>query len=165
MWWWQASASAKIIPDWLSVNGTLDMTRYYTRGSDYRHNHTSWSYNGSVILSHWGFQLLFSHNRAATALTDEMLHRNESFNTIMLTYDWRDWQFGVGMFMPFGKYNQELTLLNRHYNYSQIMRSNFIERMCVLKLSYNIRWGRQKKKVEKLIDVSNESMSSKAAGR
>ena len=67
--------------------------------------------------------------------------------------------------MPFGKYNQETTLLNRNYGYTQIMRSNFIERMGFVTVSYTLQWGKQKRTAGKLIDASGESMTSKAASR
>lgn len=165
MWWWRVSASVDIIPDWLSVDGYIDMTRYYSSGPAYRHQHTSWSGNIDAMLSHWGFQLVFSYMRAPTDLTGEVLNRQESFNSVMLNYNWHDWQFGFGMMMPFGRYNQETTQLNRYYNYTQIMRSDFIERMCVVKVSYNLRWGKQKESAKKLIDAGAESMTSTAAGR
>lgn len=83
----------------------------------------------------------------------------------MLNYTWRNWQFGTGLMMPFGRYNQETTQLNRYYSYSQIMRSDFIERMAIVKISYNLQWGKQKEGARKRIDAGAESMTSTAAGR
>lgn len=165
MWWWQVSASIDIIPDWLSVDGYLRMTRNYSSGPGYSHHNTSWSGNVDAIASHWGFQLIFSYMRANTDLTGEILSRQESFNSIMLNYTWRNWQFGAGLMMPFGRYNQENTQLNRYYSYRQIMRSDFIERMGVIKITYNLQWGKQKQGAKKLIDAGAESMTSSAAGR
>ncbi len=164
-WWWRASASIDIIPDWLSVNGYVYMTRSYSRGPGYSHQHTSWSGHAYASLSHWGFQLTFSYRRASTFLEGEVLSRSESVNSIMLSYTWRNWQFATGMMMPFGRYDQETTQLNHDYAYRQIMRSDFIERMGIVKVSYNFKWGKQKQGAQKLIDAGPESMTSTAAGR
>lgn len=165
MWWWRASASIDVIPDWLTIDGYIRMTRNYSSGPGYSHHNTSWSGNVDAIASHWGFQLIFSYMRANTDLTGEVLNRQESFNSIMLNYTWRNWQFGTGLMMPFGRYNQETTQLNRYYSYSQIMRSDFIERMAIVKISYNLQWGKQKEGARKRIDAGAESMTSTAAGR
>lgn len=164
-WWWRAGASINVIPGWLDVSGYVEMDRYYTSGPDYRHSATSWSGDATIAVSHWGFQLTAQYSRAETSLTGETRSRSESFNLIQLEYTWRGFQFGAGIMMPFGKYNQETTLLNRNYGYTQIMRSNFIERMGFVTVSYTLQWGKQKRTAGKLIDASGESMTSKAASR
>lgn len=164
-WWTRLSAQVEIIPDWLTASGYVDMTRYYSRGTCYRHTHTSWSGNADVSLSHWGFQLAYSYQRVATALEGEDLRRWESFNALQLTYNIKDWQVGAAMLMPFGRYNQEHSQLNRLYSYRQIVRSDFIERKMVVTVAYNLRWGRQNDSARKRIDAGPENRSSSAAGR
>ena len=64
----------------------------------------------------------------------------EDFNVITLDYNWKDWQFGAGILMPFGK-NVKVTEAR------------------------NPQWGRQKRGANKLVDVDANTDRSTAGGR
>lgn len=67
--------------------------------------------------------------------------------------------------MPFGRYNQEETSLDANYSYTSIMRSPFVERMVGIQFAATLKWGKQKREVNKLIEGSDDVEGSTAGGR
>ncbi|MCX4277610.1 hypothetical protein, partial [Muribaculum sp.] len=82
---------------------------------------------------------------------------------IDLSYNWNKWQFGVGMLMPFGKYDQGSKQLN-HYN-SNVKHMRVDLRIPYISVSYNLQWGHQKRGAQKLINVDANADRSSAGGR
>ena len=80
-----------------------------------------------------------------------------------LYYDWKDWQFGAGMIMPFGKYDQGSRQLSKWNTNEQHMRLDM--RMPFVQLGYNIKWGRQKRGAQKLVNAEANVDASTASGR
>ena len=78
-------------------------------------------------------------------------------------YNWKNWQFGAGILMPFGKYDQGSESLSKWYRNSQHMRINM--RMPFIYISYNLQWGHQKRSAQKLIESNAEADRSTAGGR
>lgn len=164
-WRARANASFNIVPNWASFSGNLDFIKSKSKGEGYKHSNNSWSGNFDLILSHWNFMLIYSQVFAPEALVGELLSCGESYNTLMLMYNYKNWQFAAGIFAPFGKYHQEVSLLNKYYNYNYTIRSNFIEKMALAKVTYSVNWGKSKRGVNKKINASAEAMQSKAASR
>lgn len=75
----------------------------------------------------------------------------------------QSWQFGAGMIMPFGKYDQGSKMLSKWNTNEQHMRIDM--RMPYIQLSYNIQWGRQKRETEKLVNTDASADQSSAGGR
>ncbi len=80
-----------------------------------------------------------------------------------LRMSFQSWQFGAGMIMPFGKYNQGSKMLSKWNTNEQHMRIDM--RMPYIQLSYNIQWGRQKRETEKLVNTDASADQSSAGGR
>lgn len=87
----------------------------------------------------------------------------EDFNVITLDYNWKDWQFGAGILMPFGKYDQGSKSLSKWNTNEQHMRLE----MCMpfVTAAWNLQWGRQKRGANKLVDVDANTDRSTAGGR
>ena len=62
---------------------------------------------------------------------------------VMLSYNWKKWQFGAGLLMPFNKYDQGSRLLNRYNTNEKHMRLD-MSPMPFIQVAYNLQWGRQK---------------------
>ena len=84
-------------------------------------------------------------------------------NIISLSYNWKDWQFGAGMLMPFGNYDQSTRSLNKWNRNEQHMRINM--RMPFIQIAWNLQWGRQRRGADKLIDSRASTDHSSAGGR
>lgn len=85
-------------------------------------------------------------------------------NAIALDYNWKDWQFGAGIIMPFGKYYvQGSKSLSKWNTNEQHMRLD----MCMpfVTVSWNLQWGRQKRGVQKIINADANTDRSTAGGR
>lgn len=152
-----------IIPDWLTASGYLQYRMERMSGTGYIHNNNEWSGNVSVQLKHWGFVLSGEYMRSQRDLWGEKISWGESLNVIDLSYNWRDWQFGAGIIMPFGKYDQGSQSISKWNRNEQHMRLDM--RMPYIIISYNMQWGRQKRKAEKLVDINAEADRSTAGGR
>ena len=157
------SPQIEIIPDWLMASGHVQYKAERMRGSAYRLYNHSWSGNVGIMLAHYGFELLGQYVRAQHDLWGEKISWGENLSIIQLSYNFKNWQFGAGVIMPFGKYDQGSKMLSEWNTNEQHMRLNM--RMPYLSISYNLQWGRQKAGAEKLINAAADVSTSKAGGR
>lgn len=153
----------EIIPNWLTASGYLQYRMERMRGTGYTHNNNGWSGNVSIQLKHWGFVLSGQYMQSQRDLWGEKISWGENLSIIDLSYNWKDWQFGAGVIMPFGKYDQGSQSISKWNRNEQHMRLDM--RMPYIKISYNMQWGRQKRTAEKLIDINAEADRSTAGGR
>lgn len=153
----------EIIADWLTASGYLQYRMERMRGTGYYLRHNGWSGNASVQLSHWGFVLSAQYVRSQRDMWGEKISWGEDINVIDLSYNWKSWQFAVGMIMPFGKYDQGSRSLSRWNSNEQHMRLDM--RMPYISVSYNLQWGRQKRGVRKLVNADAKTDASTAGGR
>ena len=153
----------QIIPDWLMFSGTIQYRAERMRGNTYTlYNHT-WSGDAALMFMHKGFQFVFQYVRAQRDLWGEKISWGEDFNVIAANYNWKNWQFEVGMFMPFGKYDQGSKMLSKWNTNEQHTRLDM--RMPYLSVSYNLQWGRQKRGARKMINADANVDTSTAGGR
>jgi hypothetical protein len=82
----------------------------------------------------------------------------------MLLYEWRQWQFGAGMLCPFNKYDIGNQSLNRYNSHKLNLRLDMAS-MPLVRISYNLQWGRQKRGVEKVSSADAHVETSSAGGR
>ena len=153
----------EIIPHWLTVSGYVQYRMERMKGTGYDICHNGWSGNASLQLSHWGFVLSAEYQYAQRDLWGEKISWGEDLNVIALDYNWRDWQFGAGILMPFGKYDQGSRSLSKWNTNEQHMRLD----MCMpfMTVAWNLQWGRQKRDVQKIINADANTDRSTAGGR
>ena len=82
---------------------------------------------------------------------------------IDLSYNWKQWGFSAGCIFPFGQYDLGSKSLSKWNTNERHIRTDF--RIPYIGLSYNINWGRQKRKAGKIINVSGDADQSKAGGK
>lgn len=153
----------EIIPEWLMASGYVQFRMERMRGAGYKHHNNAWSGNAEIQLMHWGFVLSGQYVRAQRDLWGEKISWGESLNIIDLSYNWKSWQFGAGIIMPFGKYDQGSKSLSKWNRNEQHMRLDM--RMPYISVSYNLQWGRQKRGADKLINIDASADRSTAGGR
>lgn len=153
----------EIIPDWLMASGYVQYRMERMRGNGYDLHSNAWSGNVEIQLAHWGFVLSGQYMRAQRDLWGEKISWGEDMNIIDLSYNWKSWQFGVGIIMPFGRYDQGSRSLSKWNTNEQHMRLDM--RMPYISVSYNLQWGRQKQGARKLVDVDANTDLSTAGGR
>lgn len=153
----------EIIPDWLMASGYVQYRMERMRGNGYDLHSNAWSGNVEIQLAHWGFVLSGQYMRAQRDLWGEKISWGEDMNIIDLSYNWKSWQFGVGIIMPFGRYDQGHRSLSKWNTNEQHMRLDM--RMPYISVSYNLQWGRQKQGAQKLVDVDANTDRSTAGGR
>lgn len=153
----------EIFPQWLTVSGYVQYRMERMKGTGYAINHNGWSGNASLQLSHWGFVLGAEYRYAQRDLWGEKISWGEDLNVITLDYNWKDWQFGAGIIMPFGKYDQGSRSLSKWNTNEQHMRLD----MCMpfVTVAWNLRWGRQKLGAQKIINADASTDRSTAGGR
>ncbi len=153
----------EIIPDWLMASGYIQYRVERMKGTGYSlHNH-NWSGNVSLMLSHYGFQIVGQYVKAQRDLWGEKISWGEDLSIIQLTYNWRDWQFGAGIIMPFGKYDQGSKMMSAWNTNERHTRLDM--RMPYISISHNLQWGRQKRGAHKLVNAGADVDASTAAGR
>lgn len=153
----------EIIPDWLMASGYVQYRMERMRGNGYDLRSNAWSGNVEIQIAHWGFVLTGQYMRAQRDLWGEKISWGEDMNIIDLSYNWKSWQFGAGIIMPFGRYDQGSRSLSKWNTNEQHMRLDM--RMPYLSVSYNLQWGRQKRGAQKLVDVDANADRSTAGGR
>ena len=153
----------EVIPDWLTFSGYVQYRMERMKGTGYAINHNGWSGDVSLQLSHWGFVLTGQYQYAQRDLWGEKISWGEDINVISLDYNWRDWQFGAGILMPFGKYDHGSKSLSKWNRNEQHARLNLC--MPFVTVAWNLQWGRQKRGVQKLIESGANTDRSSAGGR
>lgn len=157
------SPQIEIIPNWLMASGYIQYRIERMKGHDYKlHNHNL-SGNINIMLSHWDFELVGQYVRAQHDLWGEKISWGENLSIVQLSYNWKNWQFGVGVIMPFGKYDQGSKMLSKWNTNEQHMRLDM--RMPYISIAYNLQWGHQKHGANKLIDAEANADRSTAGGR
>ena len=153
----------QIIPNWLSASGYLQYRAERMRGTGYKLYNHDWSGNVNIQLMHWGFVLSALYVRAQHDLWGEKISWGENLSAIDLSYNWKEWQFGAGMIMPFGRYDQGSKMLSKWNTNEQHMRLDM--RLPYISVSYNLQWGRQKQGTQKLINADANPDTSTPATR
>lgn len=153
----------EIIPDWLMANCYLQFSLERSQGTGYTHHNNTWSGNANIMLRHWGFVLSGQYNYGRRKLWGEKISYGESVNIISLSYKLKSWQFETGVFMPFGKYDMGSKSLNKWNRNEQHMRLNM--RMPYITIAYNLRWGRQKRDVRRMVNIEAEADRSSAGSK
>ena len=149
--------------DRLMLSGYVQYRMERMRGTGYSHTNYDWSGNASLQLMHWGFVLSAEYQRSQRSLWGEKISWGEDISTIDLSYNWKSWQFGAGIIMPFGKYDQGSRSISKWNRNSQQTRLDM--RIPYISVSYNLQWGRQKRGASKLTDINADADRSKAGGR
>ncbi len=164
---WGISVSPRVVvlPDWVTLSGTIDFHRDYSRGVGYRHIFNGLSGNADINISHWGFSLQGQIFVGRATLWGEEITRGEKGNLIALSYRWNRFTFATGMLMPFGKYSNGTELRNRYVKIDRIGRTTALERMPFIQLSWNIDWGRKSQGLNKRINNSSGVQQSTSAGK
>jgi len=152
-----------IVPIWLILSGYLQYRMERMRGTGYKFHNYNWSGNANLRLMHYGFVLSAKYVCAQHDLWGEKITWGENISIIDLSYNWKEWQFGVGMIMPFGKYDQGSKMLSKWNTNEQHMRLDM--RMPYISISYNLQWGYQKRGVQKRINADAGVDTSTAGGR
>ncbi len=153
----------EVIPDWLMLSGYLQWRAERMRGTGYSLTNSDWSGNAALQLRHWGFTLSGQYVRAQRDLWGEKISWGEDINTIDLAYNWKQWGFSIGCLLPFGKYDQGSISLSKFNTNERHMRVDL--RAIYIGINYNLQWGHQKRKANKLINVGGDTDQSKAGGR
>ncbi len=153
----------EIIPKWVILSGYIQYRMERMRGTGYDLRSNAWSGNAEIQITYWGFVLSGQYVRAQRDLWGEKISWGEDLNMIDLSYNWKSWQFGAGIIMPFGKYDQGSKSLSKWNRNEQHMRLN----MCMpyVSIAYNLQWGRQRHGAQKLVDVDANADRSTAGGR
>lgn len=157
------SPQIAIVPQWVSMSFNINYTIERMRGQGYEHHNYGWNGSGSIMITHWGFTLSSYYQRASRDLWGEEISWGEDMNTLNLTYNTGNWQFGTGVLMAFGKYDQGSKLMNQWSQNERHMRLKM--RMPYISVYYNIQWGHQKRGAQKLVNADASTDKSKAGGR
>lgn len=157
------SPQVELIPEWLMASAYIQYRVERMRGTDYKLYNHNWSGNVNVMLAHWGFELVGQYVRAQHDLWGEKISWGENLSIIQLSYNWKNWQFGAGVIMPFGKYDQGSRMLSRWNTNERHQRLDM--KMPYISVSYNIQWGRQKRGANKIINADANIDKSTPGGR
>lgn len=104
------------------------------RGSGYTHYNHAWSGNAMIQLMHWGVTLTAQYQHSQRDLWGETISWGEDATVIDISYNRKGWQFGAGILMPFGRYDQGSKSLNKWNRNEQHMRLNM--RMPYVTIAY-----------------------------
>lgn len=158
------SPQVELIPGWLSANGTLQYRAGRMSGTGYKHYNHNWIGDVMVMLRHWDFTLIVQYMKEQVNLWGESLNWGETLSVLQLNYNYKKWEFGVGVLCPFTKYDRGSKSLNR-YNINELHIRTDICPMPFVALRYNVQWGRQKRGASKLVNADSSVDRSSAGSR
>lgn len=157
------SPQIEIIPHWMTISGYIEWRTERMKGNGYRITNSDWYGYGSLQVMHWGFTLTAQYMRSQRNLWGENISWGEDLNLIDLRYNYKQWGFSAGCLLPFGKYDRGSINLSK-WNTSE-SHTHTVFRMPYISINYNLQWGRQKRKANKLINVGGDADKSTAGGR
>lgn len=158
------SPQIEVIPNWLTLSGTLQYRAERMRGTGYRLYNHDWSGDVTAMLSHWNFQLIVQYERAQRRLWGESISWGETISMVVLNYSWKKFEFAAGVLCPFTKYDQGSKSLSK-YNTNEMHYRINMSAVPFLQISYNLQWGHQKRGASKLVNASSDVDRSASAGR
>ena len=153
----------EVVPSWFVMTGTIQYTAEQMKSSNYKHHNHCWSGDVSAMIMHWGITLSLQYRRAQRDLWGEKISWGEDLSIIDLSYNWKNWEFGAGILLPFGKYDQGSRSLSK-WNTND-MHTRLDMRMPYISISYNLQWGRQKRGAQKRVNANVNVDKSTAGGR
>lgn len=162
--YFRVSPTLTIVPDWVTLSGSVQFQRQFSRGNGFRRALSDWSGDANLEITHYGFTLGFECEIPRKNLSGETIMQGEYYNMISLTYTYRNWNFTAAMFIPFGHYKQVNTLDSKYIMQHSVYRSH-IERAPLISISYSTSWGRKGKSAQRLIENDIESSGNKAVSR
>lgn len=156
--------SVEIVPEWLWLEGMVQYRAERMRGTGYKLYNHDWSGQGSLILQHWGWQVIVMYQRAQRDLCGKKVSWGEDMSLIQIAYNWKKWQFGAGVICPFTKYDQGARSYDPYHPYEEHIRMTDYPKY-YLSIAYNLQWGRQRHDARKIVNADGEVTKSSAAGR
>lgn len=159
------SPRVTVIKDWLTCGGRIQLDRYFWHGPDYRNCATGISGNYNAQVTHWNFTLTFQGYFSPKNLTGQQLARNERIQMVFLTYKYRDFNFTAGAFNCYGRHDFFTNINSKDYK-SHTVTTIANKPIAIVAVNYNIRWGKQKRQAQRLLDApSSNSGSSGTLGK
>ncbi len=159
-------AQVTAIPDWLTLSAGPAWHRYWMRGNNYTHTYNNFYCYATFELSHWDFSLEGMLQTNFNRFWGETLEGGENVHTLKLSYNYKDWNFGVMVLDPFiNDYKVKSENRNRYAGYQQVMTSNMIKQMIAVSVSWNLNWGRRYEAGEQRINNVIGGGGVNAAGK
>lgn len=154
------------IPDWLTLSAGPAWHRYWMRGNNYTHVYNNFYCYATFELSHWGFSLEGMLQTNFNRFWGETLEGGENVHTLKLSYNYKDWNFGVMVLDPFiNDYKVTNENWNRYAGYQQVITTNMIKQMVTVGISWNLNWGRRYETDEQRINNVIGGGGVNAAGK
>lgn len=129
----------------LNIYGRIGYSYNKNVAEDYSHSLNSWYCNVGISWTYKNFTLYSSANKDVNTLSNEIINYRGQGVTAGLDYKWKNLKVGGTMYWRIGhSYSARIKSLNRFVlseKYSYIPEGNTMVR---LKLSWNIRFGRQR---------------------
>lgn len=154
------------IPDWLTLSAGPAWHRYWMRGNNYTHVYNNFYCYATFELSHWGFSLEGMLQTNFNRFWGETLDGGENVHTLKLSYNYKNWNFGVMVLDPFiNDYKVKKENWNRYAGYHQVITTNMIKQMVAVSVSWNLNWGRRYETDEQRINNVIGGGGVNAAGK
>ena len=154
------------IPDWLTLSAGPAWHRYWMRGNNYTHVYNNFYCYATFELSHWGFSLEGMLQTNFNRFWGETLEGGENVHTLKLSYNYKDWNFGVMVLDPFiNDYKVTNENWNRYAGYQQVITTNMIKQMVTVGISWILNWGRRYETDEQRINNVIGGGGVNAAGK
>lgn len=154
------------IPDWLTLSAGPAWHRYWMRGNNYTHVYNNFYCYATFELSHWDFSLEGMLQTNFNRFWGETLDGGENVHTLKLSYNYKNWNFGVMVLDPFiNDYKVKKENWNRYAGYHQVITTNMIKQMVAVSVSWNLNWGRRYETDEQRINNVIGGGGVNAAGK
>jgi hypothetical protein len=158
------SPMIEVIPNWLTIDGTLTYATERTKGTGYNIRHNNWSGNVAAELSYKDFGLTIQYVKSQKVLRGESLSWGESISILGLSYTKNNFSCSTGLLCAFTKYDNGSKLMNQYNTNIQHTRLD-IAPLPFVKLYYNIQWGHQKYGARRLVESDASVEKSNVGSR
>lgn len=154
-----------IIPNFLTLNGTVTYYHFRTHGHNYCMVKNSLGADLSAQFNYRDFALTAFLHKSGTNLWGQTTVRYEDFHMFSLRYNYRHLIFTASVLNPIGTYRGEAREKRGEMVWSKVRNYFNCEGAVTFGISYSIDWGRRKGGVNRRTTTSADVESVKAAGK
>lgn len=154
-----------IIPNFLTINGSVGYYHFRNHGPNYRLIENSLGADVSAQFTYRDLTLSAYVHKSCKNLWGQTVVRFENINMFSLRYHYRHFNFSATVLNPIGSYRGEAKEKRSELAWSKVENHYTCEGSIVLGVSYSIDWGRKKSGVNRRTTTSAEIEQVKAAGK
>lgn len=155
----------RLFRDIINFSLTGGVNHFISDGHTYKHTYTNYYYRASLFASYKQWVLAYNQYSAFNTFWGEQIYGGENGQELMLVYQHKNLNLGIGMVNPFTTTKTKIENFNQYAPFRKVNSVEDASHMVVLQFSWNFSFGRKYKAIEKKINNSDTNSGIMKAGK